>query len=153
MPYVYIQISPDRIEDGTFSVDGDRVRVDHSGGGVSRGKLAPGEDRQTIAARARQRARLVLRSDQLQALELGVTDEIHLRKADHRPPTSRTRTCPIPYTTSMIYGSASIGRNALGFALGDIALMFRHSRHATILGFAQLGGRPERFRTPAYERR
>jgi len=40
----------------------------------------------------------------------------------------------------MIYGSASIGRNALGFALGDIALMFRHSRHAAILGFAQLGG-------------
>ena len=49
MPYVYIQISPDRIEDGTFSVDGDRVRVDHSGGGVSRGKLAPGEDPKTVA--------------------------------------------------------------------------------------------------------
>jgi hypothetical protein len=28
----------------------------------------------------------------------------------------------------------------LGFTLEDIALMFRHSRHAAILGFAHLGG-------------
>jgi len=51
MPYVYIYTGSDSIEDGTFEVNGDEVRLEHSGGGVSKCKLAPGEDPKAAACR------------------------------------------------------------------------------------------------------
>jgi hypothetical protein len=49
MPYVYIYINRNQIEDGTYEVDGDTLRLEHSGGGVSKRKLAPGEDPKAVA--------------------------------------------------------------------------------------------------------
>ena len=50
MPYVYIFTGSNSIEDGTYEVNGNEVRVEHSGG-VSRCKLAPGEDPRNAARR------------------------------------------------------------------------------------------------------
>jgi hypothetical protein len=44
MEYIYVQITPDRIEDGNYEVNGDELRVEHAGGGVSKCTLRPGED-------------------------------------------------------------------------------------------------------------
>jgi len=51
MPYVYVITGPNRIEDGTFEVSGDEARVEHTGGGASKCKLAPGEDPKIAARR------------------------------------------------------------------------------------------------------
>jgi len=51
MPYAYVYVGPNRIEDGTYEVDGDTLRLEHSGGGVSKCKLAPGEDPKAAACR------------------------------------------------------------------------------------------------------
>ena len=51
MEYVWTQISPDRIEDGRFEVNGNQLRVEHTGGGVSKCKLAPDEDAKRAARR------------------------------------------------------------------------------------------------------
>jgi hypothetical protein len=51
MAYVYVYTGPNSIEDGNFEVNGDELRLEHSGGGVSKCKLAPGEDPKTAACR------------------------------------------------------------------------------------------------------
>ena len=51
MPYVYIYTGSHSIEDGTFEVNGDEVRLEHSGGGVSKCELKAGEDPWNAARR------------------------------------------------------------------------------------------------------
>jgi hypothetical protein len=51
MPYVYITIDPTRIEDGIYEVSGNELRLEHTGGGVSRCKLSPAEDPKAAARR------------------------------------------------------------------------------------------------------
>jgi len=52
MPYVYITIDPTRIEDGNYEVvAGNELRLEHTGGGVSRCKLKEGEDPKAAARR------------------------------------------------------------------------------------------------------
>jgi hypothetical protein len=51
MPYAYIYTSSNSIEDGTYEVSGNELRLEHSGGGVSKCKLKPGEDPKTAACK------------------------------------------------------------------------------------------------------
>jgi hypothetical protein len=51
MPYIYITLSPNRIEDGNYTVSGNVLRLEHTGGGVSKCKLAPDEDPKAAARR------------------------------------------------------------------------------------------------------
>src|SRR5262245_7242285 len=50
--YVYVQISPDRIEDGNYEViNGNELRLEHTGGGVSKCRLREGDDPARVARR------------------------------------------------------------------------------------------------------
>jgi len=63
MPYVFTQPNPNdptRIEDGTYQIVDGVVRVEHTGGGMSKRKLKEGEDparvaRQLLRARVEER--------------------------------------------------------------------------------------------------
>ena len=145
MPYVYITIDPTRIEDGNYEVvAGNELRLEHTGGGVSRCKLKEGEDPKAAAApaatRVCRRARHFLGSDQLPANETGIAMKnkpLVLPLFDLGVPDPLS--CDPVHNGRDLQNGLYIAERYLDFSLADIALLFRYSRAPTIFDLAQLG--------------